>query len=224
MGLARRYGSQLHVLHITTAKELQLFTPGPIEGKAVTAEACVHHLWFTQEDYPRLGNFIKCNPSIKSQRDRGALIDALHTGQIDIIATDHAHHTLTEKEAPYSKAPAGLPLVQHALLTLLDHVYHERISLTQLVEKTAHNPAKRYAIEERGYVREGYYADLVLIAPEEPSLVTEASIRYKCGWSPFVGHTFKSSIRGTWVNGTQVFDGHDVIESTAHTMRLAFDR
>ncbi|MEM8662442.1 MAG: dihydroorotase, partial [Pseudomonadota bacterium] len=184
VGLAKRHGSQLHVLHITTAKELDLFAPGPIEGKSITAEACVHHLWFTQDDYPRLGNFIKCNPAIKQQSDRDAIIQALGTGQIDIIATDHAPHTLDEKQEPYESAPAGLPLVQHALLTLMDHVHHGRLSLTQVVEKTAHNPAKRYSIVERGYLREGYYADLVLIAPDAATTVTDSNILYKCGWSP----------------------------------------
>ena len=161
VGLAKKHGSQLHVLHITPRP---IRPPGPIDDKNITAEACVHHLWFTDDDYPRLGNFIKCNPAIKRRQDRDALIEALRTGRIDIIATDHAPHTLAEKEEDYPKAPAGLPLVQHALLSLID-TYHDRISL-RLVEKTAHNPAKRYAIEQRGYLREGYYADLVLVTPD----------------------------------------------------------
>ncbi|MEM6583427.1 MAG: dihydroorotase [Pseudomonadota bacterium] len=224
VGLAKRHGSQLHVLHITTAKELDLFAPGPIEGKSITAEACVHHLWFTQDDYPRLGNFIKCNPAIKQQSDRDAIMQALGTGQIDIIATDHAPHTLDEKQEPYESAPAGLPLVQHALLTLMDHVHHGRLSLTQVVEKTAHNPAKRYSIVERGYLREGYYADLVLIAPDAATTVTDSNILYKCGWSPFSGHRFASAIKGTWVNGTRVFDGETVAEIESPALRMAFDR
>lgn len=224
VGLAQRHGSQLHVLHITTAKELQLFAPGPIEGKSITAEACVHHLWFTQDDYPRLGNFIKCNPAIKQQSDRDALIKALGTGQIDIIATDHAPHTLEEKQESYENAPAGLPLVQHALPSLLDHVHHGRLSITQVVEKTAHNPARRYSIAERGFLREGYYADLVMIAPDSSSTVTDDNVLYKCGWSPFTGHTFQSSIRGTWVNGTRVFDGETVAEIDSPAMRLIFNR
>ncbi len=224
VGLAKRHGSQLHVLHITTAKELELFEAGPVEGKSITAEACVHHLWFTQDDYPRLGNFIKCNPAIKHQSDRDALIQALGTGQIDIIATDHAPHTLEEKQETYENAPAGLPLVQHALPSLLDHVHHGRISLTQVVEKTAHNPARRYSIAERGFLREGYYADLVMIAPDSPSTVAEDSILYKCGWSPFTGHTFQSSVKGTWVNGTRVFDGETVAEIDSPAMRLFFNR
>ena len=224
VGLAKKHGSQLHVLHITTAKELDLFSPGPIDDKNITAEACVHHLWFTDDDYPRLGNFIKCNPAIKRRQDRDALIEALRTGRIDIIATDHAPHTLAEKEEDYPKAPAGLPLVQHALLSLIDHVYHDRISLEEVVEKTAHNPAKRYAIEQRGYLREGYYADLVLVTPDLTTRVVDSSILYKCGWSPFVGHTFRSSILGTWVNGERVFDGRRVVETTTHSMALNFSR
>ena len=224
VGLAKRYGSQLHVLHITTEKELALFAPGPIEGKAITAEVCVHHLWFTQDDYPRLGNFIKCNPAIKRQQDRDALIQALHTDQIDIIATDHAPHTLEEKNERYEMAPAGLPLVQHALPSLMDHVHHNRISVTQLVEKTAHSPAKRYAVEERGFIRVGYYADLVMIDPNKPFTVSNENIRYKCAWSPFTEHTFQSSIASTWVNGVQVFDGQDVTEGDSPALRLSFNR
>ncbi|MEM9255270.1 MAG: dihydroorotase [Pseudomonadota bacterium] len=224
VSLAKRYGSQLHVLHITTATELSLFDEGAIEGKSITAEACVHHLWFSEHDYPRLGNLIKCNPSIKNESDRDALIQALHTGQIDIIATDHAPHTLEEKQRDYSDAPAGLPLVQHALPSLLDHVHYGRMSIELVVEKAAHNPAKRYAIDQRGYIREGYYADLVVVAPDQPCRVTEDNILYKCAWSPFTGHAFQSSIRGTWVNGTQVFDGQKVTQTAPSPMRLAFNR
>ncbi|MEM1111896.1 MAG: dihydroorotase [Pseudomonadota bacterium] len=224
VGLAKRYGSQLHVLHLTTAKEMSLFEPGPVEGKAITAEACVHHLWFTADDYDRLGNFIKCNPAIKYQNDRDALIDALHTGKIDIIATDHAPHTLDEKQQPYDGAPAGLPLVQHALPSLLDHVHHGRMSLEEIVEKTAHNPAKRYAVEARGFIREGYFADLVLIDPAQPYTVDTDNILYKCGWSPFDGHTFSTSVKQTWVNGTCVYNGTRVLDEVRSAMRLSFNR
>ena len=224
VSLAKRYGSELHVLHITTARELALFESGPIDGKSITAEACVHHLWFSEDDYPRLGNFIKCNPAIKHRSDRDALIQALSSGQIDIIATDHAPHTLQEKQQDYADAPAGLPLVQHALPSLLDHVHHGRLSLTQVVEKTAHNPAKRYNVAERGFLREGYYADLVMIAPDTPHTVTDDNILYKCAWSPFKGHSFHSSIRSTWVNGTRVFDGQTVAEIDSPAMRLFFQR
>ncbi len=208
VGLAKRYGSQLHVLHITTEQELSLFEAGPVTGKSITAEACVHHLWFSDEDYPALGNLIKCNPSIKTSSDRNALIQALHTGQIDIIATDHAPHTWEEKNRSYMQAPAGLPLVEHALLSLLDHVHQQRMSVVQVVEKTAHNPALRYGIVERGFLREGYFADLVLINPEGRTQASHASCHYHCGWTPFDGHTFHSQILSTWVNGTRVFDGH----------------
>jgi dihydroorotase len=222
--LAKKYRSQLHVLHITTEKELSLFEPGPIEHKHITAEACVHHLWFSDQDYPRLGNFIKCNPAIKAPTDRDALINALHTNQIDIIATDHAPHTLDEKQGDYNQAPAGLPLVEHALLCLFDHVKHQLLSIEQLVEKTAHNPAKRYAIEDRGFIREGYYADLVLVDMGQPTKATHQNTRYHCGWTPFNNYQFSSSIQKTWVNGCQVFDGQQVIDQTVPSMRLAFDR
>jgi dihydroorotase len=222
--LAKKYRSQLHVLHITTEKELSLFEKGAIENKHITAEACVHHLWFSDQDYPRLGNFIKCNPAIKVSTDRDALIQALHTNQIDIIATDHAPHTLAEKQADYNQAPAGLPLVEHALLCLFDHVKHQWLSIEQVVEKTAHNPAKRYAVENRGFIREGYYADLILVDMNQPTQASHKDTRYHCGWTPFNDHQFSSSIRATWVNGCQVFDGQNVNDQTVPSMRLAFNR
>jgi len=224
VNLAKKYQSQLHVLHITTEKELRLFEAGPIENKRITAEACVHHLWFCNEDYSRLGNLIKCNPSIKAPSDRDALIQALHDNQIDIIATDHAPHTLQEKQQDYPQAPAGLPLVQHALLSLLDHVKQQRLSIQQVVEKTAHNPAKRYAIADRGFIQEGYFADLVLVNPKLPTPVTHDHVLYHCGWTPFIDHQFSSSISSTWVNGQQVFDGTNIIEQTLPSQRLIFNR
>ncbi|MEE1674916.1 dihydroorotase [Agarivorans aestuarii] len=224
VGLAKKHGSQLHVLHITTEKELALFEAGPIQGKQITAEACVHHLWFSNSDYPRLGNLIKCNPAIKYQSDRDALIQALHSNKIDIIATDHAPHTWQEKQVDYPQAPAGLPLVQHALLSLLDHVKHQRLSITQVVEKTAHNPAIRYAIKERGFLREGYYADLVLVDPKATQTVTEENILYKCAWSPFTGHQFSSRINNTWVNGELVYANEQVSANPETAMPLQFER
>ncbi len=224
VALAKKYQSQLHVLHITTEKELSLFDAGPIENKHITAEACVHHLWFSDQDYSRLGNLIKCNPSIKSESDRDALIQALHNNQIDIIATDHAPHTWEEKQSDYHNAPAGLPLVEHALLSLLDHVKDQRLRVEQVVEKTAHNPSKRYAIKNRGFIREGYYADLVLIDMNKPTQVSHKNTYYHCGWTPFNNHQFSSSIQGTWVNGSQVFDGRQVINHTLPSKRLVFDR
>ncbi|MDG2035907.1 MAG: amidohydrolase family protein, partial [Pseudomonadales bacterium] len=185
---------------------------------------CVHHLWFSDQDYPRLGNFIKCNPAIKAATDRDALIQALHNNQIDIIATDHAPHTLDEKQRDYNQAPAGLPLVEHALLCLFDHVKHQQLSIEQVVEKTAHNPAKRYAVKDRGFIREGYYADLVLVDMNQTTEASHENSRYLCGWTPFNDYQFSSSIRRTWVNGCQVFDGRIVNDQTISSMRLAFDR
>ena len=231
VGLAKKYRSQLHVLHITTEKELSLFDAGAIENKHITAEACVHHLWFSDQDYPRLGNLIKCNPAIKSSTDREALIKALHTNKIDIIATDHAPHTLEEKQQDYNQAPAGLPLVEQALLSLFESVKRKRLSIEQVVEKTAHNPAKRYAINNRGFIREGYYADLVLVDMHKNTHVSNKNTHYHCGWTPFDGHQFTSKIQATWVNGQQVFDGQQVINQHKSTssgpvpsQRLSFNR
>lgn len=225
VGLAQKHHSQLHVLHITTAKELSLFTPGAVQNKHITAEACVHHLWFTDDDYSRLGNLIKCNPAIKSAADRDALIQGLHTNCIDIIATDHAPHTLAEKQLNYEQAPAGLPLVQHALLILLEQVHQGRLSLTQVVEKNAHNPALRYGIAERGFIREGYYADLVLVDCQSATTVSSDNILYHCGWSPFTGYSFSSQVKRTWVNGCQVYawDPDDATDK-ANGMALTFTR
>jgi len=220
--LAKRHGSQLHILHITTAKELSLFDPGSVSGKSITAEACVHHMWFSDQDYAELGNLIKCNPAIKADTDRAAIMQAVQDGRIDIIATDHAPHTWEEKQVDYLQAPSGLPLTQHALLTLFDQVAHKRLSLAQLVEKTAHNPAIRYGVIDRGYIREGYFADLVLVDMEKPFTVTPDNTLYHCGWSPFMGHTFSASIVSTWVNGQLVFDGQKIIESSGSSRRLAF--
>lgn len=224
VSLAKKYQSQLHVLHITTEKELSLFEAGPIENKRITAEACVHHLWFSENDYTSLGNQIKCNPAIKSSADRDALIQAVKNNQIDIIATDHAPHTWQEKQVDYNQAPAGLPLVEHALLSLFDHVKHERFSITQVVEKTAHNPAKRYAIKDRGYIKTGYFADFILVDMNKPTPVSHENCRYLCGWTPFNQHEFSSSIEGTWVNGQQVFDGNNIIELSGNSKRLEFNR
>ena len=224
VNLAKRFNSQLHVLHITTAKELDLFLPGSIESKAITAEACVHHLWFSDKDYDRLGNQIKCNPAIKKESDRLALLAALKDGRIDIIATDHAPHTWAEKQVAYPQAPAGLPLVQHALLSLLDQVHKNVMTLEQAVEKTAHNPAIRYAIKDRGYIRESYFADLVLVDIDNPTLVTQDSLLYHCAWSPFLNHQFNASIKSTWVNGKQVYDGQTVITHSNVAKRLVFEK
>jgi len=224
VSLAKQFQSQLHVLHITTEKELSLFEPGPIQNKQITAEVCVHHLWFSDEDYSQLGNLIKCNPAVKSASDRDALIKALHSNQIDIIATDHAPHTPQEKQQDYNQAPAGLPLVQHALLSLLDHVKYDRLSIEQVVEKTAHHPALRYGVADRGFIREGYCADLVLIDPDQTTSVTHDNVLYHCRWTPFVNHQFSSRIQNTWVNGQLVYDGQSVLEQKLPSQRLVFNR
>jgi len=223
VALAKKHHSQLHVLHITSAKELALFEPGPIENKHITAEACVHHLWFSDKDYAELGNQIKCNPAIKYESDRERLLQALNSGHIDIIATDHAPHTWQEKQVPYEKAPAGLPLVQHALLSLFDQVKKGHLSLEKVVEKTAHNPAIRYRVKERGFIREGYYADLVLVDTLASTSVSNENSLYHCGWSPFSGHTFSAQIKKTWVNGDVVYENQQVCGSGKAAMRLVFE-
>ena len=204
VGLAKKHGTKLHILHMTTAKELALFETGPLTDKRITAEACVHHLFFSAEDYAERGAFIKCNPAIKTTEDRAALIRAVIEDRIDVIATDHAPHTLEEKQRKYAKAPAGLPLVQHALLSLMDRFTDGTFSLEKIVHKTAHAPATLYQVAERGFIREGYFADLTLIAPnhEAETPAQETSVLSKCGWSPFAGHTFSHRVEATWVNGS----------------------
>ncbi len=221
--LARRHNTRLHVLHITTAEEAALFEPGPIEGKRITAETCVHYLHFDAEDYPRLGNFIKCNPAIKQPADRLALIAALREGRLDILATDHAPHTLQEKSQPYLDAPGGLPLVQHALQCALERVFDEQISLECLVDRCAHGPARLFGVRDRGFLREGYWADLVLIDPQRSHTIRREDVLARCGWSPFEGETFRASIASTFINGVRAWnDGaFDQVETG---MRLAFDR
>jgi len=197
--LARRHDARLHVLHITTERELALFDAGPIDKKRITAEACVHHLFFNDSFYPSLGAHIKCNPAIKSVIDQQALWAAVNDGRIDVIATDHAPHTVDEKAKPYLKSPAGLPLVQHALLTLFEHVRAGRFTVETIVEKVAHAPARLFGIRDRGFIREGYWADLVLVDPSTST--RNQPIHSKCGWSPFDDVVFGSSVRMTWVNG-----------------------
>ncbi len=224
VSLAKSHDANLHVLHITTKKELDLFTQGPIEGKKITAEACVHFLHFSDEDYATKGSLIKCNPAIKSVQDREGIITALSDGRIDILATDHAPHLIKEKEQLYSQAPSGLPLVQRAMQIGLDLVKQDKITLEQLVRITAHNPAIRYQIKERGFIREGYHADLVLLDLNSTELDIPQTVLYKCGWSPFDGHTFNSRIAGTWVNGYQLWDGQALIEQDTRGQRLEYVR
>lgn len=202
VSLARRYGTRLHVLHLTSARELSLFQPGPLAGKQITAEVCAHHLYFDDHDYATLGHLIKCNPAIKTQADRDALRQALLCGRLDIIGTDHAPHTLEEKQRPYLQAPSGLPLVQHALPSLLELVADGQLPITTLVEKTSHAVAERFAIEQRGYLREGYWADLTLIERlAEPRPVAADPILAHCGWTPFQGRSFRHAVRSTIVSG-----------------------
>ena len=223
VGLAKKYNSNLHVLHLTTEKEMSLFTKGDIDGKNITAEVCVHHLFFSENDYEAKGNFIKCNPSIKKESDRLALVNAVKNDLIDIIATDHAPHTLEEKQQHYLKAPAGLPLVQHMLPTLLDFYKKNIFSLEMIVRKTSHNIAKRFQIKDRGYIREGYYADFAIIDLDTSLTVNKENVMYKCGWSPFEGYTFPASVYATILNGYLVYKDGDFIENPLG-MQLEFDR
>ena len=203
--LAKRHDTRLHVLHLSTARELALFAPGPIGGKRITAEVCVHHLWFEEASYATLGTKIKCNPAIKTAADRAALRQAVLEDRIDVIATDHAPHTLEEKAQGYFEAPSGLPLVQHSLLMLLEQHHEGLYSLPKIVEKAAHNPALLFGIVDRGFIREGSYADLVAVDLATPTRVDAAQVRYKCGWSPFEGTTFRSSVFLTVLNGALVY-------------------
>lgn len=206
IALAKKYNALLHVLHLTTEKEMALFSSKHRSEKRVTAEVCVHHLWFDESDYAERDTFIKCNPAIKSKADKLALQRALREGKIDVIATDHAPHTSQEKLASYFDAPAGLPLVQHALPALFDLVDQGVLTNELVIDRACHAPADLFGIENRGYIREGYYADLVLVDMKKPYQVNKENIIYKCGWSPFEGHTFKTSIDTTIVNGTIVYE------------------
>ncbi|MFM7595282.1 MAG: dihydroorotase [Flavobacteriales bacterium] len=222
--LAKKTGARLHILHISTAKETTLFAKDlPLKEKKITAEACVHHLWFSDEDYKTKGNLIKWNPAVKTQEDRAAIWTALLDNRIDVIATDHAPHTVFEKEQDYLNAPSGGPLVQHALLAMLEKSKQGMISIERIVEKMAHAPADLFRINRRGYIKEGYFADLVEISSNHITHVNRGNILYKCGWSPFEGVTFNHEIRRTFVNGCLVFEGGKIIEGS-HGKRLLFDR
>lgn len=221
--LAKRHDARLHILHITTAKELSLFSAAPLKGKRLTAEACVHHLWFAEEDYARLGHQIKCNPAIKSSADRAAVRAAVAAGLIDVIATDHAPHTREEKAQTYFKAPSGLPLVQHSLQVLLDLVAQGVFSLETAVERACHAPATLFGIVGRGFIREGYQADLVVVDLQKPYTVKTENLLYQCGWSPLEGHTFGSTIERTFVNGVCVFEDGKIRPDAPMGMRLSFD-
>ncbi len=211
--LAKKHGTQLHVLHLTTARELALFEAGHVRDKRITVEACVHHLWFDETSYPMLGTRIKCNPAIKRTQDRDALVAAVCSGVIDVIATDHAPHTLEEKARSYFQAPAGLPLVQHLLPTLLEMHHRGQFSLELIVEKTAHNPALRFGVVDRGFIREGCYADLVVLDLDGRTEVSDDNVLYRCGWSPFAGETFRGSVSMTLLNGEVVFRDGGIVGS-----------
>lgn len=222
--LAKKYGSRLHILHITTAKELQLFTNMmPLAQKTITAEVCVHHLHFTSDDYARLGNQIKCNPAIKAPENKAALWEALLDGRLDVIATDHAPHTWEEKQLPYKQAPAGLPLVQHALPLMMRYVKEGKMTLPFLVEKMCHAPAECFRVAERGYIREGYFADLVLVNDNHSFTVNKENILYKCAWSPLEGEVMSASITHTLVNGNVVYE-NGMVSDRFMGNRMTFDR
>ena len=222
--LAKKTGARLHVFHLSTAVEMDLFANDiPLEQKKITAEVCIHHLWFSNEDYETKGNFIKWNPAIKTTADRDALWKALLDDRIDVIATDHAPHTFAEKSMPYLESPSGGPLVQHALVAMLEKVSQQKISIEKMVEKMCHNPAIVFKIEKRGFIREGYFADLVLVQTSAPYLVSKENILSKCGWSPFEGQTFASTISHTFVNGNLVYENGKVNEIPVGE-RLLFNR
>ena len=222
--LARRHNTRLHVLHISTANELALFSNQlPLTDKRITAEVCVHHLWYDSHDYDRLGNQIKCNPAIKDAHHKDALLTALLDDRLDIIATDHAPHTWTEKQQPYWQAPSGLPLVQHPLLMMMEFVQQGKLSMETLVRKMCHAPADCFRINRRGYIREGYRADLVLVDPNQPTTVSKQNLLYQCGWSPLEGHTFGSTVTHTIVSGELVYQNGNFLTDRAGE-RLSFDR
>ena len=224
IALAKETGARLHVFHLSTAQETNLFDNNlPLAEKKITAEVCTHHLWFTSEDYKEKGTFIKWNPAVKNKEDREALWAALNDDRIDVLATDHAPHTLEEKQNPYTKAPSGGPLVQHALLALLTAVKAGKITLEKMVEKACHNPAILFQIAKRGYLREGYFADLVLVDLNKTVTVKKEDLLYQCGWSPFEGTTFDAAIEKTWVNGNLVYDQGHIIEIDS-AKRLTFNR
>ena len=222
--LAKKTGARLHVFHLSTAKEMALFTNKiPLEEKQITAEVCIHHLWFTDADYKTKGNLIKWNPAVKTEADRDALWKALLDDRIDVIATDHAPHTLEEKQQVYTKAPSGGPLVQHAVVAMFEAHHQGKISIEKIVEKMCHNPAKIFKIEKRGFIKEGYYADLVLVDTAMPWNVKKENILAQCGWSPFEGYNFKSRITHTFVNGQLVYNAFKVKNIRAGK-RLLFNR
>ena len=222
--LAKKTGARLHIFHVSTAKETELFRNDiPLEEKQITAEVCIHHLWFSDKDYAEKGTHIKWNPAVKTEKDRLGLWEALLDDRIDVLATDHAPHTLEEENNVYTKAPSGGPLVQHAVTAILEKVKEGVISIEKAVEKMSHNPAKLFQIEKRGFIKEGYFADLVLIDTNKPQIVSKDNILYKCGWSPFEGTTFSSSITHTFVNGNLIYN-EGVFNEKIKGKRITFNR
>jgi dihydroorotase len=222
--LAKKTGARLHIFHISTAKETELFRNDiPLEEKQITAEVCIHHLWFSDKDYAEKGTHIKWNPAVKTEKDRLGLWEALLDDRIDVLATDHAPHTLEEKNNLYTKAPSGGPLVQHAVTAILEKVKEGVISIEKAVEKMSHNPAKLFQIEKRGFIKEGYFADLVLIDTNKPQIVSKDNILYKCGWSPFEGTIFSSSITHTFVNGNLIYN-NGIFNDKIKGKRITFNR
>ena len=222
--LAKKHNTRLHILHLSTAREMELFSNAlPLEEKKITAEACIHYLWFSDEDYVEKGNFIKWNPAIKTKNDRAAIWEALLSDKVDVIATDHAPHTLEEKQRPYFEAPSGGPLVQHSLVAMLAFVKEKKLSLEKVVQKMCHNPAIMFQVKDRGFIREGYYADLVLVDMNNPWVVEKDNILYKCGWSPFEGQQFQSRVMKTFVNGHLVYN-EGTFNEEYRGKRLTFNR
>jgi dihydroorotase len=222
--LAKKTGARLHVFHLSTGKETKLFSNKlPLKEKKITSEVCIHHLWFCDEDYERKGTLIKWNPAVKKATDRDQLWKALLDNRIDVVATDHAPHTLEEKKNVYAKAPSGGPLVQHALVAMMEAHHKGKISVEKIVEKMCHNPAILFQIEKRGFIKKGYFADLVIVNPNNPWSVNRENILYKCGWSPFDGTTFKSRITHTFVNGSLVYNNFKIMD-VKKAKRLTFDR
>lgn len=223
--LAKKHNTRLHILHISTAQETNLFRNDiPLAEKRITAEACIHHLWFSENDYAEKGNFIKWNPAVKSEADRLAIWEAVLDNRIDVIATDHAPHTLSEKQLPYLEAPSGGPLIQHSLNAMLEFYKQGKISLEKIVEKTAHSPAICFQIKERGFIREGYWADLVLVNLQDQTHVTPESLYSKCQWSPFDNQVFNSKISHTFVSGNLIYENGKINSETKNSMRMEFNR
>jgi dihydroorotase len=222
--LAHKYNSTLHVLHLSTARELSLFEKGPVTSKKITAEGCIHHLWFNDTYYESRDTLIKWNPAIKTEKDRLALIDAVLDDKIDVIATDHAPHTLIEKSNKYFQAPSGGPMVQHSLLAMLEFVKRGIWSVEKVVEKMCHAPAQLFKIDRRGYIREGYYADLVLVNPDKSFEITISNLLYKCHWSPLEGEIMHHKVDTTFVNGHIVYEHGEVVDNGIHSMALKFIR